>query len=375
MQELRQNIANSLYRIKAHTLPAVCERFGLGLGDELEAMSSKNKYIMCRLEKLPKDKIIDIATQVADEYPTDELQLSLERLGRRGALISEIIRAKIAEALNDEVLVSDDDLLDFLNKHFDIYRKDSTYNWDNNLSHDIFRHVINNEDWDNKELLKNIGFFNCSQQKVFEFLEDLMNPQYRSEDQQKSLANKLNLLLQRDGFQIRPAGMVSGYPFYKIQELRSKETHPSDQIISDTLGSFDSEGVHHAWEKALSRRNSDPEGAITAARTLLESVCMHILDETETEYSHRDDLPKLYNRVAEVLNLAPSQHTEQLFKTILGNCQNVVNTLGTLRNKLSDAHGAGKRGVKPQARHAELAVNLAGTVSMFLVSTWQQRQK
>nr|WP_237906993.1 abortive infection family protein [Azospirillum brasilense] len=63
-----------------------------------------------------------------------------------------------------------------------------------------------------------------------------------------------------------------------------------------------------------------------------------------------------------------------MFKTILGNCQNVVNSLASIRNKLSDAHGRGRKAVRPSARHAELAVNLAGTVATFLVSTWRARQ-
>jgi hypothetical protein len=29
--------------------------------------------------------------------------------------------------------------------------------------------------------------------------------------------------------------------------------------------------------------------------------------------------------------------------------------------------------VKPKARHAELAVNLAGTMAAFLVATWKER--
>jgi hypothetical protein len=71
--------------------------------------------------------------------------------------------------------------------------------------------------------------------------------------------------------------------------------------------------------------------------------------------------------------LAPDQHTEEIFKTILGSCQQIVNGLGTLRNRLSDSHGRGRKPVRPQARHAELAVNLAGAVAAFLVSTWQAR--
>ena len=123
------------------------------------------------------------------------------------------------------------------------------------------------------------------------------------------------------------------------------------------------------WSKAIERRADDPEGAITAARSLLESVCKHLLDEMGVAYDDKADLPKLYGLTANKLNLAPSQHTEQVFKQILGGCHSIVEGLGSLRNRLSDAHGKGKAGVRPHARHAQLAVNLSGSVAMFLVET------
>jgi hypothetical protein len=90
-------------------------------------------------------------------------------------------------------------------------------------------------------------------------------------------------------------------------------------------------------------------------------------------YPDDADLPKLWFLCAEALNLAPDQHAEKLFKTILGNCQSIVNSIGSLRNKISDAHGQGRRSVKPKPRHAELAVNLAGTMAAFPVATWKER--
>ncbi len=87
-----------------------------------------------------------------------------------------------------------------------------------------------------------------------------------------------------------------------------------------------------------------------------------------------EDLPKLYRKVAEVLSLAPEQHTEPIFKAILGNCQSVVNHLASLRNRVGDAHGKGGRPVRPGPRHAALAVNLAGAMAAFLVETWIARQ-
>ena len=144
---------------------------------------------------------------------------------------------------------------------------------------------------------------------------------------------------------------------------------PSDSLLSITIEKYDSEHVQAAWSKALERRASDPEGAITAARTLLESVCKHILDEAHVEYAENPDLNKLYKLTAEQLKLAPSQHTEQVFKQILGGCTAVVEGLGALRNRLSDSHGKGRVAVKPAPRHAELAVNLAGALAVYLLAT------
>ena len=160
-----------------------------------------------------------------------------------------------------------------------------------------------------------------------------------------------------------------------IAALEADELAPAASTITDRLEALNADAVEAAWKKALTRRVDDPEGAITAARTLLESVCKHLLDDIGHPYDDKADLPKLYAQCAAALNLAPDQHTEKSFKVILGNCQSLVTELGSLRNWISDAHGHGRRPVKPALRHAELAVNLAGTVAAFLVATWSDKSR
>lgn len=159
-----------------------------------------------------------------------------------------------------------------------------------------------------------------------------------------------------------------------IERLESFDATPSVAPISMTLRAFDVDSVHAVWQKALDRRAHDPEGAITAAKSLLETVCKHILDDDGVSYPGDADLPKLWALAADVLKLSPRQHQEEVFKAILGNCQSVVNNLGAIRNRIGDAHGQGRRQVRPKPRHAELAVNLAGTMASFLVSTWLDRK-
>ena len=73
------------------------------------------------------------------------------------------------------------------------------------------------------------------------------------------------------------------------------------------------------------------------------------------------------------MNLAPSQHTEQVFKQILGG-YHAVEGLGVLRNRISDAHGQWKKPVCAAPRHAELAVNLAGALATFLLASHEDRK-
>ncbi|KVN30772.1 abortive phage resistance protein [Burkholderia pyrrocinia] len=158
-----------------------------------------------------------------------------------------------------------------------------------------------------------------------------------------------------------------------LERVEGSSPGPADRAITAAIEKFDAEYLEAAWRKALERRQADPEGAITMARTLLETTCKHILDELEVAYGESPELPELYRLTSKALNLAPSQHTEGVFKQILGGCQSVVEGLGALRNRLSDAHGTGRRAIRPAPRHAELAVNLSGALALYLLETFLAR--
>jgi len=154
-----------------------------------------------------------------------------------------------------------------------------------------------------------------------------------------------------------------------LEYLETKIESP----IAENL-EFDEAHINTQWKKAIERKSIDPEAAITMARTLIESVLKHILDEQKIEYKDGADLPDLNKIVAKSLNLAPEQHQEQIFKQILGGASSIVSGLGALRNKLGDAHGKSKNSVKPSERHSELAVNLAGSMAIFLFKTFNEKK-
>lgn len=155
--------------------------------------------------------------------------------------------------------------------------------------------------------------------------------------------------------------------FSNALEMYNVTPH-SDDIVC-TLDSLDSEHISYEWKKALDRKIDDPDGAITMSRTILESTIKYILEDLEVEYSNKDDLSVLYKKVSKELDLYPQKYEDDIFKSILGSCANVVDKLGSLRNGISDAHGKGRVVYKPLPRHSELAVNLAGTMALFLLET------
>lgn len=162
-------------------------------------------------------------------------------------------------------------------------------------------------------------------------------------------------------------------PLFTFVELGA--TEPTAASLEGLLETCSSDTVGEAWAKIQSRRLTDPEGTITAARSLLEATCKYILDELEVEYAPTGDLRSLYKTVANAMNLSPESHAEQLFKQILSGCATVVNGLAALRNAFGDAHGRSSTQAKPTGRHADLAVNLSGTLCAFLIATFEEQHR
>jgi hypothetical protein len=183
----------------------------------------------------------------------------------------------------------------------------------------LYRHTVRNDDLLNRDVLEALGVLACSRSQLFKLLAAVTAPEARSAPEQIELAEKIGSLLRHDGYTLAQAGRISGSPFYAVRPAPTGS--PADESISATLAAFDPTQVHARWTMAMERRTSEPAGAVTLARTLLEDVCKWILDQAGETWQEADDLPVLYRKLAKVLKLAPDDHTEQVFKQILGSCQ------------------------------------------------------
>lgn len=377
IKELRHHIACVISEQKAYNVPSVCVRYGLAEGTNDEAFASKYQYVNRRLQSLPAEEVLRVARAVQADEPDHDLGEALAKIDEKNASsITPLTRRRIVAELDKISLAGSLDEIDFLGKLWPIDAMPSPFpKFDAPRMVDYLRlHRFLNDGLDNIQVLEQLGIYDCSQGKFFELLEAILDPLTREIPEQYDLAARLNRHLAHDGFRIEEAGKMSGSPIFKVRYLGLAGSTPADSEIAKALHAFNPDEIAARWQEALARRAADPRAAITLARTLLEDTCKWLLHEADEHFKDDDDLPVLYRRLAKVLKLAPDDHTEQVFKQILGSCQSIVESLGAIRNKLGDAHSQGPRRARPQARHAELAVNLAGTMATFLIATWEARR-
>jgi hypothetical protein len=170
--------------------------------------------------------------------------------------------------------------------------------------------------------------------------------------------------------------LCDGYPMKTppddgaVHALREKiRGVPVPASLGKAVEKIDVEYVAKHWQKLLQRLASDPEGAITSARSLLESVCLYLLDCMGKKFVHAGDLPSLYRATVQELDLAPKKEDEESIRQILGSCSGIVQGVAALRNQFGDAHG--RLGEGTERRLAHLTANSVGTLCTFLIESME----
>lgn len=376
LNELREAIATAVSNFSANDVPSLCSGLGLAAGDTEESFRSKYKYAERRLLDRSPAELLAVSAKLLerrDSYAVLEAKSKIEEYGTPA--VSELTRRRIVAIFTDRPIISELEYMEFLSRVWPLNDMPSVFvnaHSTQTFHDDLYQAIVRNDDWTNREILEAAGILHCSQRQFFRFLEEVTSPMAQNVSGQEWLANAINEHIRHDGYRLVIVRRMSGSPVYQVKAAALGS--PADSDISKALEAYDSETIHARWTEALDRRDTNPEGAITLARTLLEDVCKWIIVESGEEYEEKDDLPALYKKLAKVLKLAPDDHTETVFRQILGSCQSVVESLGSLRNKISDAHSRGPRRVRPAARHAQLAVNLSGAMATFLVDTWNARK-
>lgn len=163
--------------------------------------------------------------------------------------------------------------------------------------------------------------------------------------------------------------LVRGGLTYKgelqLQEFSGQPT-PVDKTLVDLFERIPSHSIREKWEKALHRRINDPSGAITAARSLLETTLKWIIEQRGGKLT--DNNNELFNRAIDALGLEIKG--KPIEKTIEG-LSSIIWGIGVMRNKHGDAHGATSSSIQPSKSEAGFCVNLAGAAALYLLEEFE----
>lgn len=141
---------------------------------------------------------------------------------------------------------------------------------------------------------------------------------------------------------------------------------------------FDFDTVLDEIERARAFVEDDPEDAITAACSLIESVCRSILVELNIPLPKKLTVKPLFKAVSEPLGLSPGKsgidpRIKNDVHTILSGLVAPIDGIGALRTHGGDAHGREKGTKKIDSRIARLSVNSASALAVFLIESWNRK--
>jgi hypothetical protein len=136
--------------------------------------------------------------------------------------------------------------------------------------------------------------------------------------------------------------------------------------------------VQRDLDRALASVETDPEDAVTAACSVIESLCRSILSELGLPLPVQLDIQGLYKAVRDPLGLAPGKEDmapdiANDVRAILGGLNSTVQGIGALRTHAGHAHGRGRGFRRIDARIARLAIHTASGIALFIIETWQMK--
>jgi hypothetical protein len=143
---------------------------------------------------------------------------------------------------------------------------------------------------------------------------------------------------------------------------------------------LDFDTVQRDIERALDSAGSAAEDAVTAACSVVESVCRSILVELKLDLPAKKDVNGLVRAVQEPLGLSPTRsdlpaEIASDVRQVLSGLTTTAKGIGALRTHAGDAHGREKGFKRIDGRIARLAIHAASTLALFLIETWELRQR
>jgi hypothetical protein len=201
--------------------------------EDLEPGWGKPQYVTRVLAEMSKEEIVALALRCIDKSPKPTaytIQDALWWYQSEGEhTLSRVTRDRLLESLDGQRLhpsLKPDEFLHTLPQIADSVSFFSSvyyYTDDNQLMCIHYGYGLSQSQQEtpcsHKELLEAYNFSKWSDPRVFDFLERLVHPEVRNEEEQSKLVVLLNKQLIRDGFSLKCTNFISGYPVYTVEAI------------------------------------------------------------------------------------------------------------------------------------------------------------
>lgn len=298
------------------------------------------------------------------------------------AHITEVTRRKIYDAisLSGKSWSGQLDEVEFLSRLYDLSNLPSYDPRFPDAAGDIYQHRINNpNDWPDNWVFTDKRFdLQKGDSPLLDFLAEMLHPVVRNKEREvEQLLSAFNGALLLDGIELYQGDWISGHPVYRWRIRDTFHGATPNLRLSQRELLTDPSVLEEHLNRIRDGLIADPPASISSSKNLLESLFRIVLDHSEISYSTKDDIPRLYRLVADLLeleassvpeNVRASKTSQQILRTLV----TTVNSLAEFRNELGIAHGKSTKSVA-LARHARLALNSTVSIAEFVLDTWQAR--
>lgn len=181
----------------------------------------------------------------------------------------------------------------------------------------------------------------------------------------------LNRYLHFDGLELQHLGQT-------VRLVAAGHGTPVVADLATKVAVLDFDTVRRDLDRALASAEHDPEDAVTAACSTVESVCRSVLIELQIPLPAKRDISSLYKAIRDPLGLAPERtnlapEIAEDVRKVLSGLITSIEGIGALRTHGGDAHGRERGFRRVDARIARLAIHSASTAALFIIETWQQK--
>ena len=140
-------------------------------------------------------------------------------------------------------------------------------------------------------------------------------------------------------------------------------------VAAPTVKIIDQSYIVSISERAMKDvSDGNYDSAITKCRTLLEEVFFYAIEKKNETPSTKGDIGKLYSQVKSLYHMHQQKDQDNRINALLSGLEKILTAISEMRNKSSDAHGAGSNRIKLEEHHARLFVNSAMTMAEFVLS-------